>query len=182
MDKAEAFNVLKVLKIAFPAFYRDYTVDDLEETAKMWATMLSDYSYTDVAQAVKATIATNKFPPTIAEVIEKIHILHDTSMNELEAWSYINKAIRNSTYHALEEWEKLPAEVQRIVSPDLLRTWAMTEDDGASVVQSHFSRCFRASQARKKEVDMLPSSVKEYIAQLGEKKQMLTSSSSVGLK
>ena len=69
MDKAEAFNVLKVLKIAFPAFYRDYTVDDLEETAKMWATMLSDYSYTDVAQAVKATIATNKFPPTIATSI-----------------------------------------------------------------------------------------------------------------
>ena len=166
MDKAEALKVMRVLKIAFPTFYRDYSADELEETAAMWATMLSDYSYTDVAHAIKATVATNKFPPTIAEVIEKIHSIHDHSMNELEAWGYINRALRDSAYHSREQWEKLPDGLKKMVSADNLRNWAVCGDDTA-VIQSHFSRTFRAAQARQKEVDMLPSSVKAYMAEIG---------------
>ena len=45
MDKRDALKVMKVLKIAFPTFYRDYTADELGDTAAMWASMLGDYSY-----------------------------------------------------------------------------------------------------------------------------------------
>lgn len=173
MDKKDAFKVLKILKLAYPSFYRDYTADELDDTAAIWATMLSDYNHADVAKAVQATIATSKYPPTISDVTERIQLMYDRSLTELEAWSYVNRAIRDSTYHARESWEKLPAEVQRVVSPDLLRSWAMAEEDTA-VVQSHFSRCFRAAQARKKEVDMLPSSVREYMAKIsGESMKMI---------
>lgn len=168
MDKRDALKVMKVLKIAFPTFYRDYTADELGDTAAMWASMLGDYSYADVAKAVQATIAVNKFPPTIAEVIEKIHSLHGQGMSEMEAWGYISKAVRSSTYRSREEWERLPAELQKIVSPDMLRNWAMTEaEDVETVIQSNFIKTFRTTQARQKEYDRLPSAVKEYMAQIG---------------
>ena len=168
LKASETAMIMAVLKAAYPRYYATQTEEDSRQAAKLWSSMFEDYTYAEVAPAVKAVIATSKFPPTVADIIEKIRGFRGEEMSELEAWSYISRAIRNSRYHAREEWEALPESLQRVVTPDLLKGWAMIEaEDVETVIQSHFNRTYRTAQARQREMDMLPSSVKNYIAQIG---------------
>lgn len=169
MTKAEVAKVMTVLQVVYPRYYAGQSEEEKRQAVSLWHMMLEEHPYELVQQAVKSVIATNKFPPTVAEVIEKIGLLKSSGgMTELEAWGYISKAIRASTYRAQEEWEKLPAELQRIVSPDLLRSWAMVEGDNVeTVLQSNFLRTFRAAQERQKTYDAVPREVKIFMANIG---------------
>lgn len=176
MTKVETGKIMSVLEVAYPRYYAGQDEEKKKQAVALWHMMLKEQPYELVQTAVKAVIATNTFPPTVAEVIEKINSLKNGSeMTELEAWGYVSKAIRSSTYRAREEWENLPAELQSMVSPDLLRSWAMVEaDDVETVLQSNFLRMFRSTRAKRKEYDALPGSVKQSIAQVsGEKEESL---------
>lgn len=169
MTKAEVAKIMTVLQVAYPRYYAGQSEEEKRQAISLWHMMLEEHSYELVQQAVKSVIATNKFPPTVAEVIEKISFLKSSGgMTELEAWGYVSKAIRASTYRAQEEWEKLPEELQKIVSPDLLRSWAMVEgDDVETVLQSNFLRTFRVAQERQKTYAAVPKEVKIFMANIG---------------
>lgn len=105
--------------------------------------MLEEYPAAVVTGAVKALIAVNKFPPAIAEVIEMIGTLTKPGeLGEIEAWGLVKTAIRNSAYHSIEEFEKLPVAIQTTLgSPSVLKEWAMSEDGSVeTVVASNFMR------------------------------------------
>lgn len=73
-------------------------------------------------------------------------------LNEMAAWEMVQKAIRNSGYHAEEEFEKLPEIVQKsVVSPSQLKEWALTENLNVEVVSSNFMRTYRVERARENE-------------------------------
>ena len=169
MTKEDVSKIMTVLQVAYPRYYAGQSAEEKLQAINLWHMMLEEYPYELVQKAVKTVIATNKFPPAISEIIEKIGFLKsEGSMTELEAWGYISKAIRGSTYRAKEEWEKLPEELKHIVSPDMLRSWARVEADNAeTVLQSNFLRTFRAAQERKKTYEAVPSDVKEYMTQIG---------------
>ena len=134
--------------------------------------MLADYSYELVNGAVKALIATNKYPPTIADVTEKIQLLtQKKEMTELEAWSIVHKAICRSTYNSREEFDKLPELIKRTVrAPEQLKAWAiMPEDEVNTVVASNFQRSFRDSKRLNAEYNAMPGSVRELITGMSEK-------------
>lgn len=160
---------MTVLQVAYPRYYAGQSEEEKRRAVSLWHTMLEEYPYDLVQQAVKSVISTNKFPPTIADIIEKIGFLKNSGgMTELEAWGYISKAIRSSAYRAQEEWERLPSELQGIVSPDLLRSWAMVEADNVeTVLQSNFLRTFRAEQERRKTYEAVPKEVRGFMAQIG---------------
>ncbi len=169
MTKEETAKIMSVLEVAFPRYYAGQGEDKKRQALNLWHLMLREYPYDLVAMAVKATIANNVFPPVISEIIEKIQtIKNGGDMTELEAWGHISKAIRSSVYRSQEEWEKLPEELRRVVTPDLLRSWSMVEaDDVETVIQSNFLRTYRAAKKRQKEYDALPGSVKEYMEKIG---------------
>jgi hypothetical protein len=176
LNLQETAKIMAVLKIAYPRYYANINMDEAKQTAKLWATMLADYSYELVSNAVKALIATNKFPPTIADVIEKIHLLTDEpEMSELQAWTYVHKAIRNSTYNSSEEFKKLPEEIQEVIrTPEQLRTWAaLNEDEVNTVVSSNFQRSFRACRKQAKEYAAIPSNVKNALNAASPKVELL---------
>lgn len=174
MTKKETIAIMAMLKASYPRYYGDMGAEDIETAINLWYTMLKDYDGKIVYQAVKAVIATNKYPPTVAEVLEKIKLITGKEeMTEMEAWSYISKAVSNSTYHALEEWEKLPEQLQKAVSPDLLRSWATIEgDDVQTIIQSHFLKTFRANEKRRKDIESLPSSAKELMLECSKRLDM----------
>lgn len=174
MTKKETIAIMALLKASYPRYYSDMDAEDIENVINLWYTMLKDYDGKIVGQAVKSVIATNKYPPTVAEVLEKIKLITGKEeMTEMEAWSYISKAVSNSTYHALEEWEKLPEQLQKAVSPDLLRSWAMIEgDDVQTIIQSNFLKTFRANEKRRKDIESLPSSAKELMLECSKRLDM----------
>jgi len=174
MNREETGKILFIISGMFPRQYSNMSPQQIDAITSTWADMLEDYEFSTVQQAVKALFATSKWPPSIAEVIEKCqYILNggQEPLNEQAAWSLVNKAITNSSYHAKEEFEKLPKVIQNVIhDPGQLREWARSEKSSIeTVVASNFMRSYKTELVREKEQQALPESVKTLISSIDVK-------------
>jgi hypothetical protein len=170
MTRDETKDILAVLKAGYPNFYKDMTKEDAKNIVSLWATMFSDEKTQIVTEAVKSLICTLKFPPTIADVKEKIAMItQPQEMTEMEAWGLVRKALNH--YNARENFKALPETIKKIIgSPNTLREWAMMDIDKVeTVIQSNFMRSYKIKTAQKRSFDMLPNSTKKLIAELSQK-------------
>lgn len=173
MTRQEALTVMAMLKTAYPTFYKDLNKEELNAAVNLWATMFSEESIQAVTEAIKALMCTLKYPPTIADVKEKIALItQPLAMTEMEAWDMVRRAI--SYYHANEAFANLPPILQKIVgSPNQLREWAlMNVETVNSVIQSNFMRSYKAKVAQEKEYAMLPESTRQLIQSIAVKMDM----------
>ena len=172
MTREETIKILSVLRGAYPAFYRDITKQEAESTIALWESMFDEEPYELVGAAVKAFISGDGkgFPPAIGQIKERIRqITQPEEMTEQEAWALVSKAIQRSTYGSVEEFAKLPPEIQAVVhDPGQLRQWAIGPAESLeTVVASNFMRSFRAKQKASKEYMALPTSVKQLMISAG---------------
>ena len=180
MTRDETVNIIRVMVDSYP----NYKPNNLSETVDVWQMMLSDYDYNLVSVALKSYILsdTSGFAPAIGQIVAKMHaITHPQELNEMEAWSLVSKAIRNSIYNSADEYAKLPPIVQKAVGlPSQLMQWAIDDSYNESVVSSNFMRCYRIELAREKEMSMLPEDAKQisqngscdsYAAKIGEERE-----------
>ena len=167
MTREEVTKLIAVMVNSYP----NYKPVDLSTTVDIWTMMLDEYSYQEVAQALKAYILadTSGFAPAIGQLVAKVHEIRrlerGDELTELEAWSLVYKAICNSNYNAVSEFEKLPPIVQKAVgSADNLREWAaMDMDTVRSVEQSHFVRVYRTEVEKAKNIELMQSEVRARI-------------------
>lgn len=157
MSSEETMKILAIIQATFPTWR--VSDADKEFTLKAWHTVLADYPYEQIVYALKAYIKTDTkgFAPSPGQLINMLvsHTKDDTP-DEGMAWTLVHKAIRNGTYHAQEEFEKLPEDVQRAVGCyEQLNIWATDTEFNASVVSSNFKRVYRQVLERKKEEMML---------------------------
>ena len=172
MTREETIKILSVLRGAYPAFYRDITKQEAESTIALWESMFEEEPYELVGAAVKAFISGDGkgFPPAIGQIKERIRqITQPNEMTEQEAWAIVSKAIQKSTYGSVEEFAKLPPEIQAVVhDPGQLRQWAIgSAADLETVIASNFMSSFRAKQKAIKEYRALPTSVKQMMLSAG---------------
>ena len=180
MTREETVKIIRIMVDSYP----NYKPNDISETVDVWQMMLSDYDYNLVAMALKAYILsdTSGFAPSIGQLVGKIQTLtNQQELNEMEAWSLVSKAIRNSGYNSVEEFAKLPPLVQKAVGlPDQLMAWSIDENFNEQVVSSNFMRCYRNELARHEELSKMPSEIKalidsvsnnSYSAQIEEKRE-----------
>lgn len=152
---------VKKLIATMEATYPNYHPGDRTFTVNAWASMLEEYDFRQVQMAFKKFVLsdTGGFAPSIGQLVARIHeIAAGDDLGEIEAWSLVSKAIKNSNYHAKEEFEKLPQILQRVVySPSNLRDWAAADTDTVnSAVQSHVIRNYRAAAKAAREEAKLP--------------------------
>lgn len=76
MTKKEALQILAILKAAYPSSYNNMTKEEATGTVAVWCMQFTNLPAEIVMVAVHKLISTNKFPPTIAEVKEKIQAIH----------------------------------------------------------------------------------------------------------
>lgn len=166
-------------------FYPNYQVENKEFTINAWYSIIGDCDYKPMEKALRAYITTDTsgFAPSIGQLINKLHeVQSPQELNEMEAWLLVSKALRNGTYGAVEEFNKLPPLVQKAVgSPDNLRNWAQTDSESIeNVVQSNFMRTYRTVVNRAKEYQKMPKDIQaliestnrsSYSAQIGSKNQ-----------
>lgn len=157
---------MSVLKAAYPRYYSGQSGDELKAAVSLWHTMFEEYDYRLVSKAVKALIATLKFPPSVADVTEKIQLLtQPKQMEPMAAWALVKKAIGNSLYNADREFANLPEEIQETIgSPEQLRAWAR-DDEGATntVTASNFQRSYQAKVKNIREYKAMPKDIRELI-------------------
>ena len=137
MTRDETKKILMVVQAA----YSNFNPPDRTVTVDTWYRFLSDYTYDQVDAAVDTYIRsdTSGFAPDIGKVIEKLQTLFmENSLNEMAAWGMVLRAIRNSGYHAEEEFARLPVTVQKaVVSPGQLREWALADMDECDAIKFH---------------------------------------------
>lgn len=178
MDR-ERFKVLvKAMKATYP---QDTFIPD-KDAFDVWYSMLQDLPYEVCSLAIQKYIMTRKFPPTIADIREMATEAMQRDLmpiSELEAWAIVKKAISNSGYNSVEEFNKLPEVCQIAVgNPSNLREWAMMNTEQVDTIeQSHFIKSYRSAAMRMSEDARLPDKVKTLISdvckqyQIGQKQE-----------
>lgn len=168
MTVAQMGQVMDVLTIAYPQFYRRQSDEERTKALILWTSMFDAEPVELVVAAVKALVATKEddWPPTIGAVKARIRqITVPVEMTEAEAWALVHRAVRNSLYGSAEQFECLPDMLRRLVgSPNQLREWAMMGSETVeSVVASNFQRSYRARAKSQREYDALPGDVKLFM-------------------
>lgn len=160
MTRDEVIKIQMVIQAAYP----NYNPPDKTITANTWLALLEDFTYDQVLAAVHAFIRTEKkgFAPSIGEIMDKLQLLfgeEETSAGA--AWTMVLKAIKNSTYHADEEYEKLPRIIQKVIGgPQRLTELATMENLNTSVESSNFMRDYRVALETDREIRKLPPELK----------------------
>ena len=182
MSKQEMYKLIAMLKVAYPKYFTATDKEELRLQVEIWHSMFSDTPYKLAEEAIKALMCSLKFPPTIADVKEKIALITlPAPMSEMEAWDRVRAAVDDVTHyaefdsldgiripaHVLNQrvFDKLPRTIQRCVgSPRQLLDW-QDMDIGTfnSVVQSNFMRSYTAITRHEAEVAMLPGSTREFM-------------------
>lgn len=83
MNKKEALQILAILKAAYPSSYNNMTKEEAQGTVAVWCMQFGEMPVDIVMMAVHKLIATNKFPPSVAEVKDKISTIHWEAHNAL---------------------------------------------------------------------------------------------------
>lgn len=187
MTIKEARKFVAVLMVTYP----NYNPIDEELAAETWASVTEECTYEQVDIALRSYMKTNTsgFAPVPGQIIDKIHTMtQPQELNEMEAWSLVSKAIRNSGYNSADEFAKLPPLVQKAAGlPSQLRAWALDENYNEQVAMSSFQRAYKAELKRKEELQKMPKNVRNlienanvgsYSAQIAEKRQRAIESAS----
>ena len=164
MTREETKSILSVLKAGYPNFYKDLKKDDADQIINLWSAMFADDSPKIVVEAVKSLMCSLQFPPTIADVKQKIALITQPAhLTEIEAWNLVRASM--SYYSSGECFNRLPPILQKLVgSPGQLREWAVMDADTVdSVIQSNFMRSYKARIQSEKEYSLLPESTKNLI-------------------
>ena len=106
MTKKDAAKLLTLIKLSYPAAYRDTDDEWKLATINMWQMSFPEVPYPIMEQAFNHFRMTSKFPPTVAEMVEELKQIHfqatecalvnKTMGNEEEVRRY--RAIMDCTY------------------------------------------------------------------------------------
>lgn len=148
--------------------YPNFKPEDLSRTIDAWQVMLEEYSCEQVAVALKAYITSNTsgFAPSVGEIVAKIQLVSQPQeLDGMAAWGLVSKALRNGTYGAVEEFNKLPPLVRQAVGiPGNLKNWATSDYQTIeTVIQSNFLRTYETAVKRANEINRMPDNIKSLI-------------------
>lgn len=164
MTREETVKIIRIMCDCYP----NYKPNNLSETVDVWQMMLDEYSYNQVSIALKAYVTsdTSGFAPSVGEIVAKIQLVSQPQeLDGMTAWGLVSKALRNGTYGAVEEFNKLPPLVRQAVGmPDNLKNWATSDYQTIeTVIQSNFLRTYETVVKRANEINRMPDNIKSLI-------------------
>lgn len=164
MTREETVKIIRIMSDCYP----NYKPNNLSETVDVWQMMLDKYSYNQVSIALKAYVTsdTSGFAPSVGEIVAKIQLVSQPQeLDGMAAWGLVSKALRNGTYGAVEEFNKLPPLVRQAVGmPDNLKNWATSDYQTIeTVIQSNFLRTYETIVKRANEINRMPDNIKSLI-------------------
>ena len=76
MTKQEAAKLLSLVKLSYPASYRDIDAATANATVTMWAMTFADVPYPIMERAFDKHRLISKYPPTVAEMAEQLRKIY----------------------------------------------------------------------------------------------------------
>jgi hypothetical protein len=171
MTREEAALILMELGTNYPDTDKGKSREAMTMKVDLWTAAFANVPYEVVQAAIRAYMVNsiNRFAPNIGQIVDTIRSLtHPNELSEGEAWALVQKAMRNATYNAAEEFSKLPPLLQKVVgSASNLRDWGSADSDTAvSVIASNFQRGYRTVQAREAAMEKTPLEIRQRFAAL----------------
>lgn len=165
MNREETKKIIMAMTVYYPNFKPPC---DLGIMVDLWTDAFNDVQYEKVYTALKTYVKTDTsgFAPSIGALNNLICTIEERSsgeeLNEMEAWALVSRALRNGLYASQEEFNRLPALVQKAVgSPQNLHNWATTDYETIdTVIMSNFQRTYRSVVSQNKETRRMPAEVR----------------------
>ena len=172
MTRQETIQVITLLAGNYDSIAnKDKTLKQL--MINTWQECLGDLDYRLVLEAVKKTMITSPYPPTIADVRKNaVEMLKpSTQKTAIEAWNEAYKMICSGLYMTEEQFNTASPEVQKFLgSVRQVRELALTDTDIVnSVTKGQFLKQYEVIVNREKEQKLLPQSMQDFTRQLAEK-------------
>lgn len=164
MTQAETAELLTMMAAAWPRFEPD------DAKIVLWSSMFEDVAFRVAKIALKKLMLLNTFPPSVAELRQAVVEVATPGNSRLpapEAWGHVIAAIKKFGYYRESEaLSSMPAEAAKVVS------WMGWQDicqsDNIDVVRGQFLRMYETQLQREKEQALLPSALREIIAEIGQ--------------
>lgn len=164
MNKAETIQVITLLAGNYDSIAKKDTTQK-QLMVNTWLECLGDLEYNIVLQAVKKTIITSEFPPTIHEVRKNaINLMTpEIEKNGLTAWNEAYKMICNGLYMTEEEFNKHSEEVKEFFGcVQQVRELSKTDIDKVNTVtKGQFLKQYDVLITRKQEQKLLTSDLRK---------------------
>lgn len=172
MNKQETVQVITLLAGNYDSIAKkDNTQKQL--MINTWQECLGDLDYRLVLEAVKKTMITSPYPPTIADIRKNaVEILKpSTQKTAIEAWNEAYKMICSGLYMTEEQFNTASPEVKKFFgNVRQVRELALTDADVVnSVTKGQFLKQYEVIVNREKEQKLLPQSMQDFTRQLAEK-------------
>ena len=164
MQKSETAKILGLLKAAYPTYYKSQEPVDGNMLLDLWTYQFQENDFRQVFQALNAAIAskTDGFPPSIGEVKARLIDVTDPDVSPFdETWDRLLKCFKRGSVHAQEDWEKLPEDDQKLISPGEIYRIAIAEDINLTVEKAGWYSRWKTLQEKKRIEKVVPAPVRE---------------------
>jgi len=171
MRKSEMYKIFAAIQVYYPTALWAANANDAMIEA--WTEMLAPYPFEVVSAALKRHVVNSTYEPRVSDLLVEIKLLTPDAnekkgtLTPEQAWALVLMAVKNSAYKAQTEFNKLPEEIRRRVgSAEVLKSWAVAEDDGQtlSVARSNFLKSFGEDYKAIQMNELMPESVKRLMA------------------
>ena len=172
MKKSEMVQIITLLAGNYESIANKSQVQR-EMMLNTWQEWLGDLDYKLVLQAVKKTIISSPYPPTIHEIRKNaIEISKPTTQKTaIEAWDEALRMISNGLYMTDEQFNQYSPEVKNFFgSVNQVRQLAMVDMDTINTVtKGQFLKQYDVLIEREKQENLLPQPMKEMMEGLADK-------------
>lgn len=167
MTREETIGILSILKASYPNFYKELTKKDAETTINLYTEIFSNTEANLVATAIKELIQHQIYPPTIADIKNKIYELtNPDDLNSSDLWEIFKKTIQKGYYGDISEFEKLPDSIKTYLgnNPRRINEIGMMESNTLNTVEKGiFMRQIEAIKDRVKSQKMMLPETRKYL-------------------
>jgi len=160
ITKAEVTKLLTVIASMYPRF----EVNELK--ISLWYDMVGDLSYQAAQMALKKTMLTSVYPPTVADI--RAAVADITAVEQLDAgkaWGEVMRAIHKCGFYNPEDAYKIMSPCTELVVKQISwREICCCEEIG--VVRGQFMKMYDSMKKREETNKLLPASFKKQILEL----------------
>ena len=165
MTRNEIVKLFEIICSLWPRWAKDFNAGTLARDT--WHAMLGGEDTNVVVTALQKLAATNKYMPSIAEILEAVAEIKQPNdfIDPGEAWGIVQRSIRRYGYmhgeEAMKAMPKLVADTVRTMGwPDLCKSENIAVDRG------QFRKAYEIRLAREKEKAQVPQAVTTKMAAL----------------
>ena len=159
MTREDTIKILSILKASYPNFYKDMSKKDAETTISLYTEMFNNVETNLVATAIKELIQRQNYPPTIADIKNKIYELtNPDELNSSDLWEIFKKTIQSGYYGDRTEFDALPEAIKSYLgnNPNRINELGMMESSTFnSVEKGIFLKQIKVIKERAKSIRMM---------------------------